>query len=249
LRLRRWSEGRTFVVQAQDPRVPSHRFNLVVPPKHDRVHGENVLALTGAPNRITPERLEQGLARFADQLAGLPEPRVAVLLGGRSRAFDLGPARAEALAAQLDLALEQEGAALLMTFSRRTPDRAREILTARLAHHPGIIWDGEGENPYFAFLAAADYIAVTEDSTNMAAEAAATGKPVFVLKLDGKSVRLRRFHEELEARDAARPFGGAFYRWSYPPLRETDRAAEEILRRLDEAARQRSALQASSASG
>jgi mitochondrial fission protein ELM1 len=44
---------------------------------------------------------------------------------------------------------------------------------------------------------------------------------------------MRRFHQDLEARGAARPFAGAFDRWSYEPLRETERAAAEVLRRLD----------------
>ena len=231
--VRRWSRRRTFVVQAQDPRLPAGLFDLVVPPKHDRVHGDNVVSLTGAPNRLTPARLAADRARFAKLIDPLPQPRAAVMIGGRSKAFDLTPARAEVMARDLDLALEQEGAALLMTFSRRTPEKAKKILTERLAHHPGVIWDGEGDNPYYAFLAAADFIAVTEDSTNMAAEAAATGAPVFVLKMDGQSLRMRRFHEDLEARGAARPFGGAFYRWAYEPLRETDRAAAEIVARMD----------------
>ena len=42
----------------------------------------------------------------------------------------------------------------------------------------------------------------------MAAEAASTGKPVFVLPMEGGSVRIGRFHEELQARGAARPFQG-----------------------------------------
>jgi mitochondrial fission protein ELM1 len=230
--VRRWSKGRTFVVQCQDPRLPSSLFDLVVPPKHDRVHGDNVISLTGAPNRLTSERLAADHAAFAGVLDPLPRPRAAVMIGGKSKAFDLTPARAEVMARELDLALEQERATLLMTFSRRTPERAKAILTERLAHHPGIIWDGTGDNPYYAFLAAADFVAVTEDSTNMAAEAAAVGAPVFVLKMDGQSLRMRRFHEDLEARGAARPFGGAFYRWTYEPLRETDRAAQEIVRRM-----------------
>jgi hypothetical protein len=97
-----------------------------------------------------------------------------------------------------------------------------------------MIWDGEGENPYFAFLAAADFILVTEDSTNMATEAAATGKPVFIVKLDGHSLKFRLFHEALELQGAARPFGGAFHGWTYEPLAETDRLAAEVLRRFAE---------------
>jgi len=42
----------------------------------------------------------------------------------------------------------------------------------------------------------------------------------------------RRFHEELERLEVARPFGGQLYRWTYEPLNETDRAAGRILRRL-----------------
>jgi mitochondrial fission protein ELM1 len=120
-----------------------------------------------------------------------------------------------------------------MTFSRRTPEPAKALLAARLRHLPGIIWDGTGPNPYFAFLAAADYILVTEDSTNMATEAASTGKPVFILKMDGTSLKFRLFHQELEGMGAARPYGGAFHGWTYAPVDETGRAAAEVVARMD----------------
>jgi len=232
LRMRRWSKGDTFVVQVQDPRWPAHLFDAVVPPRHDRVTGGNVIEITGSPHRVTPERLKAELKPFAKALGGLPAPRVAVLIGGRSRAFDLSPDRAARLAAEICLAVESEGGSVMATFSRRTPARARALLTSRLSTLPGLVWDGEGPNPYFAFLAMADYILVTEDSANMATEAASTGKPVFILKMDGESLKFRRFHEELERLGAARPFGGTLYRWSYEPVRETDRAAREIVRRL-----------------
>lgn len=79
----------------------------------------------------------------------------------------------------------------------------------------------------------------------MAAEAASTGKPVFVLPMEGGSVRIGRFHEELQARGAARPFQGAFHRWSYPPLRETERAAQAVVERLQA----RTSASASAANG
>ena len=47
------------------------------------------------------------------------------------------------------------------------------------------------------------------------------------------------FLTKREARGAARPFGGRFYRWSYEPLRETERAALEIVRRLEATRRRR----------
>ena len=233
IRLKKWSGGKTYVVQIQDPRVPAHMFDLVIPPKHDRLTGDNVVPITGSPHRVSQARLDAEYEKFKDAIEALPHPRVAVLLGGKSKAFDLPVERAAQMAHEIQLPLEQEGGSLLMTFSRRTPEPARALLAARLRDVPGIIWDGEGPNPYFAFLAAADYILVTEDSTNMATEAASTGKPVFILKMEGQSVKFRLFHEELERQGAARPYGGAFHGWTYEPVDETGRAAAEVLARMD----------------
>ncbi len=234
VRMRRRSGGRTFVVQLQDPRVPARCFDLVAPPAHDRLAGEGVFAITGAPHRVTPARLAAARARFAAQLEPLPRPRVAVLVGGKSKAFDLPERRARTLADDVGAAIEEAGGSLLLTFSRRTPAAARAAMSARLGVLPGIIYDGVGENPYFAFLAAADYVIVTKDSVNMVAEAASTGRPIFIADVEGEQWRKRLFHADLAARGAARPFEGRLYPFAYAPLRETDRLAEEIVRRLDE---------------
>ena len=233
LRMRRWSKGQTYVVQIQDPRTPLGPYDLVIPPKHDRLTGENVFSIVGSPGRVNAQRLADEFARFREVIEPLPHPRVAVIVGGKSKAHDLSPTRAAAMAREIELPVAQEGGSLMVSFTRRTPEAAQAILAARLKHLPGVIWDGGGDNPYFAFLAGADYILVTEDSTNLATDAASTGKPVFVMKMDGESVKFRRFHEDLERLGAARPFGGAFHSWKYEPLAETDRAAAELLRRFE----------------
>ena len=233
IRMKRWSGRRTYVVQVQDPRMPTRLFDLVIPPRHDRLEGDNVFPITGSPGRVNAERMAGDLQRFQAQLDALPRPRVAVIIGGKSKAHDISPERAAAMAHEIELPVVQEGGSVMVSFTRRTPEPAKNILEARLRHLPGVIWDGEGDNPYFAYLAAADYILVTEDSTNLATDAASTGKPVFVMKMDGESLKFRLFHEDLERLGAARPFGGAFHRWTYEPLAETERAADEVLRRFD----------------
>lgn len=231
LAARRLSHGRTFVVQTQDPRLSPARFDMVVAPAHDRLTGDNVIPITGSPHRITPGVLADAAPVFAERLDRLPRPRVAVMIGGRSKAFDLPADHAAVLADRIAAAIEAAGGALMLTFSRRTPDAARAVMTTRLGALPGWIWEGEGPNPLFAFLEAADHILVTEDSANMAAEAASTGKPVHVLpmivrKAAGKFARL---HADLAGRGATRPFDGGLAAWTYPPLAETDRAARAIL--------------------
>lgn len=234
VRVKRLSGGRTLVVQTQDPRWRNEGYDLIVAPSHDGVSGPNVLSITGSPHRVTPERLAEGAAPFAARLAALPRPRVAALVGGRSRAFDLPDDHAARLADDVHRAVQAAGGSLMLTVSRRTPEAARAILTARLKDLPGLIWDGEGPNPYLAFLHHADHVLVTEDSANMAAEAASTGKPVHLLPMVPRkpAPKFKRLRAELIARGAARAFRGELRPWAYEPLRETERAAQEVLRRL-----------------
>src|SRR6202008_277745 len=117
----------------------------------------------------------------------------------------------------------REGAGLLVTPSRRTGAEGERILRERLAGVPATIGDGSGENPYFAFLALADAIVVTEDSVSMVTEAASTGKPVHVARLEGGSRNFRRFHEAMAAAGVTRPFTGALEEWSYQPPDDTAR--------------------------
>ena len=235
--LRRRSGGRTLVVQTQDPRWKTGAYDLVVAPAHDELTGPNVLSVTGSPHRVTPARLAEGAAAFEAALFPLPRPRVAVLIGGRSMAFDLPETHAAELADRIAAAIEGAGGSLMLTFSRRTPEAAKAAMTARLGGLPGMIWDGTGPNPYFAFLHFAAHVLVTEDSANMAAEAASTGAPVHILpmvplKPAGKFARL---HADLRERGAARPFDGTLDGWTYEPLNETDRAARAVLERMERA--------------
>ena len=232
-RMLKWAEGKTFVVQTQYPRAPLERFDLVIPPAHDGLAGPNVFPITGAPNRVSAERLALERQRFADRIDPLPRPRVAVIVGGRSKAHDLPAHRAAAMAREIAAAIAAAGGSLLLSYTRRTPAPAREAMSAVLSQVPGMIWDGAGENPYFAFLASADAILVTEDSTNLATDAAATGKPLFTLPMAGHSPKLARFHADLASRGIGTPFVGNLTAEAYTPLSETDRAARELLRRYD----------------
>lgn len=232
-RMLTWAQGKTFVVQVQAPRAPLARFDLVVPPEHDGLSGDNVFPILGAPNRISAEKLAIERARFAERLDPLPHPRVAVIVGGKSKAYDLPVRAATEMAAAIARGVAAAGGSILLSYSRRTPAPARKAMTAALAELPGIIWDGTGENPYFAFLAAADAILVTEDSTNLATDAATTGAPLFTMPIPGHSPKLARFHDELRRRGIARPYVGDLTAEPYEPLAETDRAARQLLRRYD----------------
>lgn len=234
-RLRAATLGQTLVVQLQDPGDLS-AFDLVIAPDHDRISGGNTLSLLGSTNRVTADRLAAEASAWHDRLAALPQPRLVALIGGRSKTHDLTAERAEALARDLRAAVEASGGSLLLSLSRRTPEAARRALSERLKDLPGLIYDGQmagggTDNPYFAFLDAADHILVTEDSVNMAAEAGVTGKPVHVLAMDRLRTggKIERFHQALRERGVTRPFDGRLEAWTYPILNETDHAARKVL--------------------
>lgn len=233
LQVKRWSRGHTRVVQVQNPHAPRGALDLIVAPRHDGIDGRNILSITGSPHRITRAKLEAAETAFSTRIAPLPHPRAALLVGGKSKSHGLSDARARVLAEGIRKAVQDAGGSLMTTFSRRTPASARGILEAGLADLPGFVWNGSGPNPYFAMLSSADIILVTEDSANMATEAASAGKPVLLLPMDGGSAKFARLHEDLIARGAARRFSGRLDLFPGAPFDETARAAEAIVRQLE----------------
>lgn len=229
LGMRDWSNARTFVVVLQDPRVNPREFDVVIPPIHDGLEGQNVLPIVGACHRVTPEKIADAAETFPSPIEDLPSPRFAVLIGGKSKRQDISAKRARAIADSLTAVQRATGGSLMVTLSRRTSAAARLQFQTYLAPHCAIFFEGEGVNPYFAMLGVADHIFVTEDSVNMATEAAATAKPIHILAVDGNAGKLARFHQSLARRGCARPFIGRLDTWSYPPLLETDRAAAAVL--------------------
>jgi len=224
---------RTRFVYVQKPRSHADLFDLIIAPRHDRMTGRNVLSIIGSPNRITPARLHEGASAFAEQLQALPGPQAAILIGGDSKHHRFSDAAIENLLTEVESIRRQAGS-VMITVSRRTPP----ALVDQLRHRYGQaerVWfhDGDGPNPYFAFLAAADWICVTEDSTNMLCEAASTGAPVYRLGVEGDPGKFRHLYAGLDATGAVRPYLGRLESWDYAPLHETERAAQAMLEILD----------------
>jgi uncharacterized protein len=237
LRVKGWSEGKTFVVQLQDPRVDPARFDLVVPPRHDHVVGGNVLATLGAPVWFTQAQIEAARAAFP-ALCGTTKQRVLVILGGPSKRHRFDMARAEAIIAQLRSMVACGNVHLLVTASRRTPAAIIALFRAFCAQAGAEFFANEvedGHNPYLCWLAQADVALVTEDSTNMMTDAAFFGLPIHLLKLDGGDARFDALHAGFVDAGAARWFSGRLESWTYPPVRDALDVARALVSRVTSA--------------
>ena len=168
----------------------------------------------------------------------MPRPILTVLIGGSNKAYRLTLRCVGEIADGVAAILRKRGGSVLVTPSRRTGAQGVTLLQERLAGLPAKIWDGTGENPYFTFLALADAFLVTANSVSMISEAAATGKPIHILNLDGGNAKFARFHQIMYNSGITRPFTGRIEEWSYPVPDDTARAGAAlralVLSRLDQ---------------
>lgn len=230
--LRRRSPN-TFSIVMLDNRAGLSVADAIWVPQHDRLRGANVITTLTAPHSFTAERLAALRGAVPAAIAALPQPRVAVILGGKNKVYEFTPADDGRFAASLR-SMGALGASFMITPSRRTHARLLEVTEQATRDYPRILWDGEGANPYGDFLAHADALVVTADSVNMTGEAAATGRPVYVFTPSAGSDKFRRFHAALTEYGATRPLPErvtALPGWAYPPLHSADTIARQIERR------------------
>src|SRR3984893_6740571 len=227
LAIRRASGGRTVAAQVQYPGVGRSEFDLLVVPEHDHLEGPRFVVTRGAVHRVTQARLAAEKLRFP-ALAQMPRPVLSVLIRGAGKGYGRTVGRLGEIAETLAAILRTDGGSVLLTASRRTGAPGLALLRRRPTGLSAALWDGSGENPYFAYLALADAFWVTADSVSMISEAAATGKPVHILSLDGGNAKLFRFHEAMQEAGITRPFAGGVQSWSYPVPDDTVRAGAAL---------------------
>ncbi len=214
----------TFTTFLQNPTACHSIFDLIAAPTHDRITGDNVIQTIGAPNLITPQILAlEDTSKFNN----LPAPRIALLLGGNSRTHTLTDAIMDKLITQL----QSLDASFMITPSRRTDPHHIEKLKA--ANLNAYIWNGHKTNPYKKILAAADTILVTGDSVSMLSDAASTGKPTYIVTLEGQSPKFNMLYETFQQKNIARVFEGKLESWNYTHLTDAKTVADEIKKRME----------------
>lgn len=229
--LRRRAGSHTFTVALMDPRTGRDTADLIWVPEHDRLRGPRVITTVAMPNVYSAARLA-ALRRepLPPDIASLPPPRIAVLIGGPNGDYRFDAADIARLITSLR-ALAATGAGLMITASRRTPDDVQKAIGDLATLSNVFVWGGAAPNPYPQFLARADHIVVTADSVAMVSEAAASGRPVHVFTPSGRSAKFDRFHGAMAKLGVTRPLtvdSGGLVTWHYEPLHAADSIAATI---------------------
>jgi len=138
--IRQASGGRTRAVHIQDPRMDPSRFDLIIAPRHDRLSGDNVLASKAAIHPVTPQKLAEGARQWRPVLSKLPQPMIAVLIGGSNGRHRLTPDVVRRLADDLAALARRTGGSLAVTPSRSSgPQMGLRILLVRIGETRGAL--------------------------------------------------------------------------------------------------------------
>lgn len=202
--IREQSGGRTRIVHVGRPWADPERFDLVVTTPQYRLPSKPSVLQNGLTlHRVSAERLEQAAAVWGPRLRQLPRPYVAVIVGGNSGPYTLGPHAARRLTAQACALARRDGGSLLVTTSSRTPAAAADALVPAIDVPANVYrWRAsDAANPYMGYLALADSIIVTGDSIAMLSEACATTKPVYLFDLGCRRQSMRFPHEQPPGRN------------------------------------------------
>lgn len=216
--------------------MEAKHFDLIVAMEHDAITGDNVIKTPFALHAITKEKLAEAEKQFAKRFSLYPKPYVAVLLGGSTNKYKLNAKAMASITKSLQQLTNTMQGSLLITPSRRTGDaNTKQLLAAfpRARDSRVYVYDGVGDNPYLGMLAMANTIIVTNDSVNMMSEAAATGKPLYILPLPGhKDTKPARFAEKLVSSGVARLLSDKLESWSYPASGNMEQLAKDVKQRL-----------------
>ena len=201
LALSRAAGGRCATVMT--PSVLGTRpFDFAIIPEHDHpVPADNLLTTLGAPNHIYRPNLQSAAEELFAPLQSLPSKIVALLLGGGDANYELTPSWVHDVLLPLRAAAEHQGAALLVTTSRRTGRAADEAVKSALEGSSSLRYlllaSQSPENPIPAMLGAATHLLVTEDSVSMVSEAATAGFRVGLLRVGRKRNPLTKLRKRL----------------------------------------------------
>ncbi|KAB2837054.1 MAG: hypothetical protein F9K49_00840 [Caedimonadaceae bacterium] len=230
--IRKKSNGKTRVIQILDPKVNTALFDAVIAPVHDNLQGINVVNILGGLHRVTPKIIQDAVEKFKPHFAHLSLPVVSVLIGGSNKYYTFTEAEIDKIINTLRFIAIDQNKSLAITVSRRTPNEYFQRLKEGLKGTQHYLWDNTGDNPYFALLGIAKEILVTCDSVAMISEACSTGKPVYIYEIPSKPQKFSHFHQQLYAKDHARPFQGSIEPYPVKILNESERIKPQLIRFL-----------------
>ncbi len=205
-------------IQILNPGDGPKKYDILICPEHDNLHGANVITTKGSLHGIMAEKLAE--YKINQQYAN----SVVLLLGNPDEAFFT---QLESLKERIQQSFPQYS--LIVCGSRRTPEKYFTVI--RKTFKGAIqVWlsEEDEENPYLSLLAQGNIFVVTADSINMVSEVCATDKPVIAIAQNAISPKHKRFIQSVNERLSQ----FETIKEQNTPLNELNRLQEEVTKKL-----------------
>ena len=184
-------------IHIQNPGVSIKYFDLLIIPEHDHVTGSNVIQTKGALNFFYYSELKNKY----ECLKQNNEKTILLMVGGKNKRYTPQSIDYFNLSMKIIKTIKNTNGKLLLSVSRRTPQKAVRILDELFSKHLNNyeILSISENNPYPDILKSIDYAIVTSDSVNMISEIATTRIPLFIYKFPKESGKILNFLDDLES--------------------------------------------------
>ena len=201
-------------IHIQNPKLSPNNFDLLLIPEHDKIRGKNIIQTKGALCFFE----EKDMKKFKEpNLNKIKTKKSTVLLmvGGNSKKQKPNSSEYFELSTKVIQGIKNLDAQLIVSFSRRTPNKAIKILQSTFSKHlkDFKILSSDENKLYPKILKIIDYTIVTSDSVNMISELATLSKPLFIFHFSKENRKISFFISNLKELNIVQDYEGDLFKF------------------------------------
>ena len=201
-------------IHIQNPKLSPNNFDLLLIPEHDRIRAKNIIQTKGALCFFE----ENDMKKFKEpNLNKIKTKKSTVLLmvGGNSKKQKPNSSEYFELSTKVIQGIKNLNAQLIVSFSRRTPNKAIKILQSTFSKHLNDfkILSSDENKLYPKILKIIDYTIVTSDSVNMISELATLSKPLFIFHFSKENRKISFFISNLRELNIVQDYEGDLFKF------------------------------------
>ena len=222
--LKKRFKEKIFNIHIQDPKVNLKNFDSIICPEHDDLHGDNVVKTKGAIHYLTNNEINKNIKYLKPNQGD--KKVVTFVLGGPNKYYSFSEKQMDKMFAKIKNMFISSKYKLIVIPSYRTPENILK-LAFNYFNEDHLVIKERDKKAYLSSLGLAHIIIITCDSTSMISEAAITGKPVYVARMNNKRsiYRFEKFYKLFKDLGIIRDLEDKIENWTYNGLDEVNRAA------------------------
>ena len=222
-------KNKVKTIHIQNPKLSLNYFDLLLIPEHDRIKGKNVIQTKGSLCFFK----EKDIKKFNEPSFNKIKTKkntVLLMVGGNTK--KLRPQNSEYfdLSIKVIKGVKKLDAELIVTMSRRTPNKAIKILHTTFSKHLDNfkILSSDENNFYPQILEIIDYTIVTSDSVNMISELATLSKPLFISHFLKENKKISSFISDLKELNIVKDYEGDLFKFEKNKLQTNQISALQV---------------------